>query len=86
MAEPILAERVGGSPILRRRQLLGRLIARSLARLEIDGLTRVPPTGAVLLAINHRSLFDGPLCPASATWRCAVAPSSCRWPATAPRR
>lgn len=61
MREPTLVERVDGSPELRRRQALARTIARSLGRVEIAGAELVPDTGAVVLAVNHRSLLDGPL-------------------------
>ncbi len=61
MAEPTLAQRVHGSAQLRRRQALARRISAGLGRLEIHGLGAVPPTGPVLLAVNHRSMLDGPL-------------------------
>jgi 1-acyl-sn-glycerol-3-phosphate acyltransferase len=61
VAEPTLAQRVHGSPQLRRRQALARRISAGLGRVEIRGLGAVPPTGPVLLAVNHRSMLDGPL-------------------------
>jgi 1-acyl-sn-glycerol-3-phosphate acyltransferase len=61
MAEPTIAERVAGSPVLRRRQALGRRISHCLGRVEILGLGVVPTSGPVLLAANHRSLLDGVL-------------------------
>jgi 1-acyl-sn-glycerol-3-phosphate acyltransferase len=61
MAEPSLAERVDGSAALRRRQRVARGLARGLGRIETDGLDRVPARGPVILAVNHRSLMDGPL-------------------------
>jgi 1-acyl-sn-glycerol-3-phosphate acyltransferase len=61
MYTPSLADRVVGSVALRRRQALGRGIAVLLGRLEVDGLEHVPAHGPVVLAVNHRSLLDGPL-------------------------
>jgi 1-acyl-sn-glycerol-3-phosphate acyltransferase len=61
MPEPTLAARVDGSPRLRRRQGLARGIAAGLGQVYIDGLAAIPATGPVLLAVNHRSLLDGPL-------------------------
>ena len=61
MAEPGIAERVCGSPGLRRRQALARRISTSLGLVEIHGLENVASTGPVLFAVNHRSLLDGPL-------------------------
>jgi 1-acyl-sn-glycerol-3-phosphate acyltransferase len=61
MREPTLAERVHGSPELRRRQALARRLAHSLGRVVIVGADKVPTTGPVVLAVNHRSLLDGPL-------------------------
>jgi 1-acyl-sn-glycerol-3-phosphate acyltransferase len=61
MAEPTLAERVDGSPRLRRRQGLARVISAGLGRVHVEGLQAVPDSGPVLLAVNHRSLLDGPL-------------------------
>jgi 1-acyl-sn-glycerol-3-phosphate acyltransferase len=61
MAEPTLAERVDGSPRLRRWQGLARSISASLGQVQLEGLHAVPDAGPVLLAVNHRSLLDGPL-------------------------
>jgi 1-acyl-sn-glycerol-3-phosphate acyltransferase len=61
MREPTLAQRVAGSNELRRRQALARRISVALGRIELHGLDVVPATGPVLLAVNHRSLLDGPL-------------------------
>ena len=61
MPEPTLAARVDGSPRLRRRQGLARGIAAGLGQVHIDGLAAIPATGPVVLAVNHRSLLDGPL-------------------------
>lgn len=61
MADPTVAERVDGSAVLRRRQALARAISTSLGRVEIHGVEHVAASGPVLLAINHRSLLDGPL-------------------------
>jgi 1-acyl-sn-glycerol-3-phosphate acyltransferase len=46
---------------LRRRQAIGRALANALGRVQVDGLDRIPATGPVILAVNHRSLMDGPL-------------------------
>ncbi|MDT4975042.1 MAG: 1-acyl-sn-glycerol-3-phosphate acyltransferase [Pseudonocardiales bacterium] len=61
MPEPTLAERVDGSAQLRRRQGLARGISAGLGRVHLEGLSSIPATGPVLLAVNHRSLLDGPL-------------------------
>lgn len=61
MPEPTLAARVDGSPALRRGQALARGIAASLGQVRVAGLGAIPPTGPVLLAVNHRSLLDGPV-------------------------
>ncbi|PZS29967.1 MAG: 1-acyl-sn-glycerol-3-phosphate acyltransferase [Pseudonocardiales bacterium] len=61
MAEPTLPDRVDGSPQLHRRQSLVRHISNALGQVEIHGLASVPDRGPVLLAMNHRSLLDGPL-------------------------
>ncbi len=39
--------------------MLARLVCRLLARVEVTGLEHLPPTGPVVLAVNHRSLLDG---------------------------
>jgi 1-acyl-sn-glycerol-3-phosphate acyltransferase len=61
MYTPTVADRVAGSVALGRRQALGRGIAALLGRLEVVGLDQVPDHGPVVLAVNHRSLLDGPL-------------------------
>ncbi|MDT4957553.1 MAG: hypothetical protein QOD31_1352, partial [Pseudonocardiales bacterium] len=61
MPEPTLAERVDGSAQLRRRQGLARGISAGIGRVHLEGLSSIPATGPVLLAVNHRSLLDGPL-------------------------
>jgi 1-acyl-sn-glycerol-3-phosphate acyltransferase len=59
MTEPTLTQRVHGSPQLRRRQALARRISAGLGRVQIHGVDVVPPTGPVVLAVNHRSMLDG---------------------------
>ena len=61
MPEPTLTARVAGSPQLRRRQGLARAISASLGRVHVEGLRAIPDAGPVLLAVNHRSLLDGPV-------------------------
>jgi 1-acyl-sn-glycerol-3-phosphate acyltransferase len=61
MREFSVAERVEGSSRLRRMQTGSRALVYMLGRLEISGLENVPPTGGVVLAVNHRSMLDGPL-------------------------
>ena len=39
--------------------LINVFVIRGLFRLKVEGLERVPPTGAVLIAPNHRSDIDG---------------------------
>jgi len=61
VAEPTILSRVVGSPQLSRRQALARGISTGLGQVRIQGLRVVPADGPVLLAMNHRSLLDGPL-------------------------
>jgi 1-acyl-sn-glycerol-3-phosphate acyltransferase len=61
MYAPTLADRISGSDPLRRRQAVGRALARLLGRLDVRGLDDFPDTGAVVLAVNHRAFLDGPL-------------------------
>jgi 1-acyl-sn-glycerol-3-phosphate acyltransferase len=58
-AEPSLVERVHGSPALARRQRLGSFLCHALGRMDVSGLDRVPAHGPVILAANHRALWDG---------------------------
>lgn len=58
---PTLADRVDGSPALRRRQRIGRALGVVLADLDVTGLRHLPATGPVVLAVNHRAFLDGPL-------------------------
>lgn len=60
MPEPTLRERVDGSPMLRRLQVNSRRLCHALARLVVTGTDLVPDSGGVILAINHRSMLDGP--------------------------
>lgn len=61
MPEPPLTARVEGSAALRRRQGLARGIAATTGQVRVEGLGAIPATGPVLLAVNHRSLLDGPM-------------------------
>lgn len=58
---PGLPARVDGSAALARRQWLARRIYTALARVEVSGLERVPPSGGMILAVNHTTFLDGPL-------------------------
>lgn len=58
---PTLDERVRGSARLRAWQAVGRALSAALGAVRFDGLERVPPTGPVLLAVNHSAFMDGPL-------------------------
>lgn len=42
-------------------RFVGRLLARAVLRLSIEGREHVPATGPVLLAGNHSGILDGPL-------------------------
>jgi len=61
MYEPTLADRVAGSAPLQRRQVIARALARLLGRIEVHGLERIPASGGLVLAVNHRDFLDGPL-------------------------
>jgi 1-acyl-sn-glycerol-3-phosphate acyltransferase len=61
MRELTLAERIDGYPLLRRMQATARRLCRSLSQLHVSGIENVPATGGAILAINHRSMMDGPL-------------------------
>jgi 1-acyl-sn-glycerol-3-phosphate acyltransferase len=61
MPEPTFEQRLHGSPRLRWMQATSRRLCRTLSRLYVTGVENVPATGGVILAINHRSMLDGPL-------------------------
>jgi 1-acyl-sn-glycerol-3-phosphate acyltransferase len=61
MYSPSVADRIFGSGALRRRQLLARTLARGLGRIDVHGLERIPASGPLVLAVNHRDFLDGPL-------------------------
>lgn len=58
---PTIADRVNGSAQLRLFQARSRRLAHALGRVSIDGADRMPSAGPVVLAVNHRSMLDGPL-------------------------
>ena len=58
---PTLTERVNGSSGLHLRQVVARKLIGALGRVELDGIEGIPAVGPVILAVNHRSLMDGPL-------------------------
>lgn len=61
MYAPSVLDRIHGSGPLRRRQLLGRVLARSLANIEVVGAELVPHDGPLVLASNHVDFLDGPV-------------------------
>jgi 1-acyl-sn-glycerol-3-phosphate acyltransferase len=61
MYTPTIADRISGSAQLRRRQSLGRALARVLGRVQVCGLDQVPASGPLVFAVNHRAFLDGPL-------------------------
>jgi 1-acyl-sn-glycerol-3-phosphate acyltransferase len=44
--------------LIRMLMLIGRILARSLARIRVEGLEHIPRRGAVILAANHISNAD----------------------------
>jgi 1-acyl-sn-glycerol-3-phosphate acyltransferase len=56
-----IEERVSGSIRLRRSQRLARAVVNAFGDVQSEGWAGVPNVGPTLLAINHRSLLDGPL-------------------------
>jgi 1-acyl-sn-glycerol-3-phosphate acyltransferase len=38
-----------------------RFLARGLGRIDVRGLDKLPASGGVVLAVNHRDFLDGPL-------------------------
>ena len=61
MGEPTIADRVHGSARLARHQRIARALVRTLGKVEATGLASIPADGPTLLAVNHRSMLDGPL-------------------------
>jgi 1-acyl-sn-glycerol-3-phosphate acyltransferase len=61
MYRPPLPDLVSGSGPIRRRQLAVRVLARGLGRIDVRGIERLPKSGPVVLAVNHRDFLDGPL-------------------------
>jgi 1-acyl-sn-glycerol-3-phosphate acyltransferase len=61
MYAPSVVDLIFGSGPLRRRQTVGRLLARGLGRIEVHGLERIPAGGPLVLAVNHRDFLDGPI-------------------------
>lgn len=48
-------------PVVTAVRLVGRLLARTVLRLDVVGGEHVPATGPVLVAGNHAAILDGPL-------------------------
>jgi 1-acyl-sn-glycerol-3-phosphate acyltransferase len=61
MTAPSLEERVCGSARLRRGQRLARAVVHVFGNVHRTGLAGIPASGPTVLAINHRSVLDGPL-------------------------
>jgi len=61
MYQPPLPDLVSGSGPLRRRQWAVRVLARGLGRIDVRGISQLPTSGGVVLAVNHRDFLDGPL-------------------------
>jgi 1-acyl-sn-glycerol-3-phosphate acyltransferase len=61
MYRPTLPDLVSGPGPIRRRQAAVRVLARGLGRINVHGIERLPTSGAVVLAVNHRDFLDGPL-------------------------
>jgi 1-acyl-sn-glycerol-3-phosphate acyltransferase len=61
MYTPTVADRITGSALLRRRQLVARGLAHVLGRIDVSGVELIPTSGPVVLAVNHRAFLDGPL-------------------------
>jgi 1-acyl-sn-glycerol-3-phosphate acyltransferase len=53
--------RVHGSALMTATRVTARGLGHALSRVEVIGAERVPRTGALLLAVNHTSIVDGPL-------------------------
>jgi 1-acyl-sn-glycerol-3-phosphate acyltransferase len=58
---PSIEERVDGSSRLTQWRWFARGASVLLGQVVVDGLNRVPDTGAVILAVNHSSALDGAL-------------------------
>ena len=61
LERPTFDDRINGSPQLRLFQKRSRRLAHALGRVSIEGTEHMPSTGPVVLAVNHRSMLDGPV-------------------------
>lgn len=61
MYRPSVADLATGSGPLRRRRITALTLAHLLGHLDVSGVERVPASGPLVLAVNHRAFLDGPL-------------------------
>ncbi|HJQ42921.1 MAG TPA: lysophospholipid acyltransferase family protein [Jatrophihabitantaceae bacterium] len=58
---PSFQDRINGSQQLQLFQKRSRRLSHALGRVSIEGMHRMPSSGPVVLAVNHRSMLDGPM-------------------------